>query len=360
MYNVLIVDDDKTVRYMLKRFKKWELYGFAIAGEACDGKEALNKLAAGRFDLVITDIKMPGMDGIEFLQELKIRKMNICVMLLSTYCDFEYAKQGIRLGAFDYMGKPVEEAVLSEALERAKKHLTEKKLQFRQKAEEKKLVEESLMLYYPKSQEKRLTDLLLSASSETVAAAANIFAELTVMLQQDLLKTNMLLEKILMDLNDKIYSAFPWLEKIAGMTFTGWRSPAESLDEVRANFLHYIGNMLEIVKKYELHHTDSVVRKTCQYVMNHIEEDIKLEQVANEVHISRDYIGKLFKQKTGSNFLDYVTRVKMEHAKYLLKTGEYKNYEVSEKIGYSSPDYFCRLFKSYTGYTPIEFRKLGS
>jgi two-component system response regulator YesN len=118
--------------------------------------------------------------------------------------------------------------------------------------------------------------------------------------------------------------------------------------------------MLEIIKKYELHYSDSLVGKTCHYVMEHVEENIKLDDIANDIHISKDYIGKLFKQKTGYSFINYVTKVKMEHAKQLIVTGEYKNYEISEKLGYSNSDYFCHLFKGYTGYTPIEFRKMNT
>ena len=62
-------------------------------------------------------------------------------------------------------------------------------------------------------------------------------------------------------------------------------------------------------------------------------------------------------KKTGIKFSDYVTKVKMEHAKKLLNAGCYKNYEISEKLCYSNPDYFCRVFKDYTGKTPLDYRR---
>jgi len=98
MYRVLVVDDDVAVRYMLKRYKGWESFGFVLAGEASDGREALRKLDKEPFDVVISDIKMPGMDGIELLSELRNNGNDICVLFLSTHSDFSYAKQGIRLG----------------------------------------------------------------------------------------------------------------------------------------------------------------------------------------------------------------------------------------------------------------------
>jgi len=358
MYKVLIVDDDKAVRYMLKRFNRWSFYGFVITEEASDGKEALSKLASTPFDLVITDIKMPGMNGFEFLSEIKSRQWDVCLILLSTYSDFEYAKQGIRMGVFDYITKPLEDDVLSEALERTKKYLEEKEVHKLRLADEKQLLEESIVHYYPQKQEKELAELLLLGNATVVDKAMDAFLEITEFVQQDLPKVGMILETLLAKLSKEINITFPWLGKIEKIDFLSDMTHADSIIEIKLKFLGHIKKMLGIIRKYELNHTDSIVKKTCQYVMKHVEEEINLEMIATEVHVSKDYIGKLFKQKTGCNFTDYVTKVKMEHAKSLLETGEYKNYEVSTKLGYSSPDYFCRLFKEYTGYTPFQFRKL--
>lgn len=359
MYNVLIVDDDKTVRYMLKRFKNWERHGFCIAGEACDGKEAFKKLATDSYDVIITDIRMQGMNGIEFLQELRARRIEICLILLSTYTDFEYAQQGIRLGVFDYMTKPVDDTILSEMLDRVRTHLDENRQAHIRMEKEKKLIEESLTLYYSEKEERRLTRLILSGDKELLAAAHLIFGEICSTSGQDLVKLRMVLRKMLFNMRREIYQQFPWLKKVGELNFTASQPHRETMDELNGEFLHHINEMSRVIQKYELHHTESIIKKTCQYVVSHVEENITLEDVAAEVHVTKSYIGKLFKQRTGYNFTDYVTKIKMEHAKALLRTGEYKNYEVSEKLGYSSTDYFCRLFKQYSGMTPLEFRKQG-
>lgn len=359
MYNVLLVDDDKTIRYMLRRFTDWEQYGFRLAGEACDGKEALKKLAASSFELVITDIRMPGMNGIEFLQELKNRQIDVCLIFLSTYNDFEYAQQGIRLGVFDYMTKPVDDRALGGVLSRTRKHLDEEKFLQLKLSEEKRLVEESMALYYPSDREEKLVQLLFQGDKAVLSAAESISAEIAQKLGLDLLKAKMLLERLTLHIRKKIEQEFPWIPKLENTTPAPGMNQRQTIEEMKAAFLQYIGNMLQVIQKYELHQKDGIVRKTCRYVMKHVEEDVTLEDVATEVRVSKSYIGKLFKQKTGSNFNDYVTKVKMEHAKALLRSGDYKNYEISDKLGYSSPDYFGRLFKQYSGYTPLEFRKQG-
>lgn len=360
MYKVLIVDDDKTIIYMLKRFKRWRDYGFSVEDEACDGKEALKKLEAGEFDLVITDIKMPGMDGIEFLNELKVIKRDVCVIFLSTHSDFNYARQGIRLGVFDYMTKPVDENVLGETLERTKKHLDEKNLQKKKIETEKKLLEENLQFYYPKKLEANLVSLLMSGDPEILQEAERAFLDISKTCGDNSYKTGILLEKVLLKLSGEMAAAYPWLGMVEKIELDGNMPYGGEAEDLKKTFVEYIRKMLDIVIKYELYQPDSIVKKACEYVLNHVEEDINLEKIAQEVHVRSDYIGKLFKKKTGYNFKDYVTKVKMEHAKYLVNTGNYKNYEVSEKLGYSSPDYFCRLFKAYTGYTPSDFRKTWS
>lgn len=358
LYKVLLVDDDKSTLCGLRQFKEWQSSGFCIEAEAYDGVGALKKLSEKEFDLVITDIRMPGMDGLKFLNKLKETKLELCLMIMSTYSDFEYAQQGIRIGIFDYLMKPIDDTVLSNALKRVKLYLDEKKyLKTKRKQEKKILFENNLRFLYPTNQERNLLGLLMSGECRVTDEANKTCIELFNLTNQDMDKTEILLEKVLLQLKHELNKNFPWLWTLEEIIFHDTLSHSESVEDLQIKFSKNISRMLDVIKKYELYRSDGVVGTTCKYVVEHVEENIKLEYIANEVHISKDYIGKLFKQKTGSNFIDYVTKVKMEHAKYLLGAGEYKNYEVSAKLGYSSSDYFCRLFKEYTGVTPVQFKK---
>ena len=101
---------------------------------------------------------------------------------------------------------------------------------------------------------------------------------------------------------------------------------------------------------------NSMIIDICSFVLNNLTKDVSLTAVAGNLNFSKDYIGRIFKKKTGISFLQYVTRAKMEYAKKLLASGEYKNYEVSKILGYRTPDYFTQLFKNYTGLTPLTYR----
>lgn len=100
-----------------------------------------------------------------------------------------------------------------------------------------------------------------------------------------------------------------------------------------------------------------LVTQIKKYVRNHIEEDIMLEDVAGEVFVTTRHLSRIFKKQTGETFLQYVTRKKMEKAVELLHDPAYRVYNVAQKLGYKTPRYFSKLFYTYSGYYPNQYRK---
>lgn len=125
MYKVLLVEDDSALRFIYSKMKTWSECGFTIAAEASNGKAALEKLEKNKFDLIFTDIRMPFVDGIEMLRKLNESGNTIPVIFASSYDEFEYARQGLILGAFDYLLKPVDKRKLENVLLRVKKRINE-------------------------------------------------------------------------------------------------------------------------------------------------------------------------------------------------------------------------------------------
>ena len=102
---VLIADDDTMVRIGFKSIIDWEKNGFVLVGEAKNGTEALEMIARTCPDIVITDIKMPGMDGIALIETLKKNGNTARILVLSSYDDFDLVKKALKLGAEDYLLK---------------------------------------------------------------------------------------------------------------------------------------------------------------------------------------------------------------------------------------------------------------
>lgn len=135
MYHVMIVDDEPIVRLGVKASIPWENGQYTLIGEYANGLaalEAMERAEAERVDILITDIKMPVMDGLQLIREALVRLPSLKVILLSSYNEFEYARQGLKLGVVDYMLKHTLEpaelaAVLArcvQAIERDKERLT--------------------------------------------------------------------------------------------------------------------------------------------------------------------------------------------------------------------------------------------
>ena len=103
LYELLLVDDEESSRNGLATYFPWEEQGFHICGQVSDGKKALEFLETKRVHVVLTDISMPGMDGIELARQIHEKQKHPCVVFLSAYDDFQYAQQAIRYGVRFYI-----------------------------------------------------------------------------------------------------------------------------------------------------------------------------------------------------------------------------------------------------------------
>ncbi|MFD0693759.1 response regulator [Paenibacillus sp. GCM10027628] len=106
MLNLLIVEDEWTTREGLLTMVDWSSLGIRVCGQASNGLEALPILESGNVDLLLSDIRMPMMDGLQLITEMKNKQYDIPCVLLTGYSDFDYAQKALRLGAVDYMIKP--------------------------------------------------------------------------------------------------------------------------------------------------------------------------------------------------------------------------------------------------------------
>lgn len=122
-YNVLLVDDEKEVCQVIIRKLDWESMGFHIVGYAANGVEALEMAEELQPDVVMTDIKMPYMDGLTLSKKLKEAYQKIKIIIFSGFDEFEYAKEAIKVEATEYILKPINESELREVFERVKTDL---------------------------------------------------------------------------------------------------------------------------------------------------------------------------------------------------------------------------------------------
>ena len=122
MLKTFLVEDEVVVRETIKKMIPWEEHGFCLVGEAADGEMALPLIRKTKPDLLITDIKMPFMDGLTLARMVKKDMPEIRIVILSGYDDFNYAKQAIGIGVEDYLLKPITKKAFIERLEEIRSH----------------------------------------------------------------------------------------------------------------------------------------------------------------------------------------------------------------------------------------------
>ena len=347
MYKVLILDEDKGSRYMLRRFP-WGHYGFEVLDEAASGHEALEKLSEMSADLVVTDVRMSDMDGMDFLEALHAREEKTCLILLSSYNDFEYAQQGISLGVFDYMVKPISSQGFGQMLRRASIYL--RKMHYDEEAKPLRRPTDFHMEELLEARSSELEALLLSGSRSFLDKAARMDHSLAGLPAG---RRETFLVRVMERLYRVFDHQFPWVKNIETRTLQACNSNS---DNPKDAFSRRSQELFAMMDRYDLAKENSLLYSICRLVQENVEKEVSLHMVAARLCISPDYAGRIFKRRTGVNFIAFVTRTKMEHGKKLLEDGELKNYEISNLLGYSNPDYFRQLFKAHTGMTPTENR----
>lgn len=244
MHKVMIIEDEEQIRSGLRHIIETVIGGFKVVAEADNGREALELICGALPDILITDIRMPEMNGIEMIRRIRGDFPNIHIIILSGYDDFEYAKQAIKYQVSEYLLKPLNRVELTEVL-----------------------------------------------------------------------------QKIRNQLNDKLHM-----------------------------------HMKHDAAVDEMNEGRHVIRKVKDYVLQNLAEDISLQRVAQQVHLTHHYLSGLFKTVEGRNYSDFVSECRMDKARLLLKETNLRIYEIANLTGYVSAKHFMNVFKQRVGVTPSDYR----
>lgn len=351
MFRTLLVDDREIFIRELMRCGVWgEETGFCVSGQAANGCEALDLLQAGRYDLLLTDIRMPKVDGIELLKEVKKQNLCPCVVLLSEYREFTYARQGLVLGAFDYLTKPLGAENLRELFARVHHYLDEHRIPAGADGE---------VLTFAAAKAKRIAESLFSGRDELDALLGNTLDGMYEVFHQSTERTALAAGHLLDNVVSLVWEQCPWMRLFyraeafdgeTGETFADVASCRRFLREKLESLRACIHKFMPVEK-------ETVVGRVCLHMLEHPEDEISLKAMAGQFYINRSYLSNTFHKKTGYYFNEYLTMIRMERARYLLETEDLKIYEIYPRLGYHDQEYFGRLFKKIVGVSPAAFRR---
>lgn len=348
MYKVFIVDDEIIVREGIRNKIDWENSCFIFAGEASDGELALSMIKKTKPDILITDIKMPFMDGLELSKEVKDFLPSIKIIILSGHDEFEYAKKAISLGVEDYILKPFTSDELLSSMNKIAKTLDtqnliinkdplSEKLRFATKNEISQIIDEYLALIVESNENFSIASSYLMV--DVIVGVAQIVEELGGNIKE--LMSEILTREFIdsatenqFTFTNKIYYIF---EKVIEYRDSKMASNLDGKNTGRSASI--IIKAKEIIEK------------------NFANSDLSLLSVAEEVSLSPNHFSSIFSQECGITFIEYLTNVRIEEAKKLLRNTNLKSIDISYNVGFNDSHYFSTLFKKITGLTTKEYRQ---
>lgn len=233
MIDFIIVDDEKYTCLMLSEIMDWKSMGFNLCGIFYNGQTALDFIKENHVDIVITDINMPKMNGLELAKELNSLSPETYIIFISAYRDFEYARAALSLNVKDYIVKPIVYEQFENTINKAKEHF----------------------------------------------------------------------------------------------------SPVQNSH-------------------------NEIINKALDFIDKHYMEFITLESISAHISMNPGYFSTYFKNQTGEKFIDYLVRIRMEKAMALIeKNPDIKSFALCDSVGYKSVPYFYKIFRSFTGMTPAEYKE---
>jgi two-component system, response regulator YesN len=512
---VLIVDDEKFIRSGLRAILERSDTEFKDIQERNNGRAALEKLSEENFDLVITDIKMPLMDGLALIREAQKKDLNPQFIILSGYEDFNFAVEALKYGVKSYLLKPVEKEELLDALEKVEKELEHhEQFSLRHEAvnsimDRFRLGELSRLLLSDNMSEEEIRDTLKAADIgifDSPFYIAILFAKETdsksspadcsrsrmpligeyleneykglsinfigpkdyiVIVSQHPVDYKALLQSLdnseeygfaigVSELGEKVTdiqgaylqaskalkyrlltnSANPvihfdeikhrqeefklpldHIKKIAQIIGTDKVKELDSLlsgifskEALRNNDIAYVERISKYINQHIIEYLNEILTEkfdsrrkeyeyitdiykfhslkeyvhflreylleinaylialkdtyrekneidaAIQYLQENYHKDLNLAVVANYVSLNYSYFSHLFKEHTGTNFVDFLKGLRIEKAKELLRNTDYKISEIAQMVGYKNGKSFTKIFGEVTGISPGEYR----
>lgn len=331
--HLLIVDDEMIIRNGLKNMMMSYSKPFKSIRLAENGEHALALIAEYPPNLVITDIRMPKLDGLELCKRIQASFPYIKVVVISGFAEFEYAKQCVAYGVKEYILKPVVKMDMHEMLDRLLPTM------------EKGVVTPTQSKKWLDEITEHIWQLRLQEVDKCLDEWLSYCEERTDHPKQ----LNELLEDSFQAVLDRLMAK--------GHHYTGIAASIEKniLSEVTESFRDKIHSVTDELALRRGGFKD-LMAEVRAYIEQNIAKEVTLEEVANLVGLTPNYFSLYFKKTTGVTFINYRMTKRIEAAEQLLALPHYRIVDVAHEIGYEDYSHFAKTFRKVKGITPTEFR----
>ncbi len=340
MVNIIIADDDISSCRMIAKLLKNEVEEIENVYTAKNGEEVMALIKEHDIDIVISDVRMPVMDGIEMARQIREGSSNICIILISAYTEFEYAREAIRYGVSDYIIKPIDR----EELERLKKII----YMYSEKAEDNR----NFQLFLHENNFRR--DVKNALKNHDIDYIYGILDEI------DMINVNFVLVKELVF--SVIEGLFDYIEELdfaaIGHSKENTIKKVASLKNADDCIL-VVGELINDFTQFEQKPTLPDAAEAVKKILDaeYDNKHLNVNEIADKLGISRVYLGVLFKKEYNISIKDYMLLKRMDYACRLLKTTNHSITKIAEMLGYTDATGFRKIFKKHTGMLPNQYRE---
>ncbi len=340
MLHVLLIDDDPLMLEVLQTKVPWDKYSYTVMGAAANGEIALQMMKTTMPDLIVTDVKMPVMNGLDFCEAVRRLNDEIPIVLLSAYEDMETARLAMKYNVTEYILKPLSDGnlqLLCTVMEEQAHTRAQQAFYtgIRTPARRDEIVAHLAQMDLPWFCDFfiRFTDCF-SARFQAVREACTIMIEL-------------------------LYSSRP----------DGRRQIAEQLKALadcftKMDMVSFVTELYDHVLNVDdyapvqVDYQDGIFQQICSYIDNHFAEpEFSAITLSDRFHFSADHISRLFSRRTGTTLNAYIGQKRMVTAEALLHNFDLPINEVAVRSGFRDQNYFARIFRRQMNVTPSEYRR---
>jgi two-component system, response regulator YesN len=389
MIRVVIVDDEDLSRYAIRKLLSDSFVDVTVAGEAVNGQEAVQLVRELRPDLVIMDVRLPGLDGLEASRRISKIHQKVRIIIVSAYDDFSYAQKALNLGLAGYMLKPVTEEDVSGTLARVLDDIRISRTTPVWTA-----ASDPLSRSGPGS-------LLSGASGVVEAQGCAVGGPRNRHLRRKQepkvlpVEASRVLERSVRDAVLRGEILGPAASRALVDAWVAEDEALQALKERLSDFFYSIRSRLRDRGMQELNtepllplvqeaQDRSGVERSLLTFMNAVHQahsrvsgdldqagryhaavealpltELSLERLAEDLSLSPEHVSRTFKDHFSENFVEYATRRRIDEACRLLREEHLGVDEVAVRVGYSDTHYFTRVFRKRTGFTPGEWQRLS-
>ncbi len=357
IFTVLLVDDEPLVLEGLTFMIDWESHGFRICGEACDGEEALNRIQELNPDLVVLDISMPVMDGLQLIEHCtKALNVPSRFIVLSGHDDFAFAQKALTCGVLDYWLKPIDVEEINATLGKLGKEWSHPN-------EEEAVPTHTLSTAWtvPDADDPLFAaedSLLLAIQAGDLSvideAAGRLCSQVERSFKGDREASKAFLSNVLLELIWKVMEGEmtnPAPDDEHTLSLPVLPNRPERWPDILASFARE--TMKQLTRQKAM---TGPVGEAARIIRERYCEPLQLQAVAKMLHFQPAYLGQLFKKQTGMSFLDYVHRTRIEASRRLLRRTDLKIADVARTVGYADPEQFAAKFKQWMDMPPSQYK----